>query len=193
MLVAAEIDAVDERPVVDVDTFVQVRLPECVFEPAPIELVRGRRREGVRAPLVAARNVRVAVSREEVPEAGLLELLVFEVVPHPDDLGEVVGADLDGGLADLEGGVRRRALALLRDEHRGLGTGPLQLTTQAEAGQPPSEDDDVVARSRPVACAAKSGVLLHVFALLRSVPGEYSNGAAPNVQRQPPLFGLATV
>ena len=83
---------------------------ELVLEHPAIDLkgLEVERSAPRRAPLHAPRHVPVVRRREEVPEAGLPEVLLVEVVAQPADVGEVVRADLERRLADLERAVRRR-------------------------------------------------------------------------------------
>jgi hypothetical protein len=117
---------------------------ELVLEASPVELVRGNRRLERHAPLDALGKVGVVAGREEVAEPDLVQLVGLDVVLHTDHFPEVVGAQLDGGLTDLEGGLRGRTLALLEDQDRGVGALLLQLQAQGQGRKPAPEHHDVV-------------------------------------------------
>ena len=85
----------------------------------------------------------VLAGGEEEAQAALGQLLGIEVIAHADHVGEVVGAHLDGRLADLERGLGRGAHALLQDHDRGLRPRGLQLQAECQARQPAAEDRDV--------------------------------------------------
>jgi hypothetical protein len=80
---------------------------------------------------------------EEEAQPALGQLLGIEVIAHPDHVGEVVGADLDGRLADLERGLGRRALALLGDHDRRLRAVRPSAADRASARQAATEDRNV--------------------------------------------------
>ena len=135
--VLAELDVA--RPWCRRDTSLPVatlRSVSCVLEQAAVDLIGGHRRQGGRAPLHPLRDVAVVARREEEAQARLGQFVGLEVVLHPDHLGEVVGAQLDRRLPDLERRQRRRALALLSDEDRGTGL-PLSWIPRVSPASPP--------------------------------------------------------
>jgi hypothetical protein len=80
-------------------------------------LERGDRGEPRRAEFDARHEVSVVAIREEVAKAKFLELIGPQVRFELEPLLEVVGADLDARLTDLEGGLWYRMLPLLDDKH----------------------------------------------------------------------------
>ena len=62
------------------------------------------------------RDVAVVAVREEVAQPELFELSAAQMRLEAEPLREVVRADLDARLADLEGGLRHRVRPLLDDE-----------------------------------------------------------------------------
>ena len=75
----------------------------------------------------------VVAVREEVAQAELLELLRAQVRLEPEHAAEVVRADLDARLADLEGRLAHRMLALLEHQHADVRRLDLQLPRQRQA------------------------------------------------------------
>ena len=118
---------------------------QLVLEATAVELVGGHRRQSHRAPLDPPRDVAVVARREEEAEARLLELVGVHVVLHADDVREVVRAQLDGRLPDLERRLRGGTLSLLGDEDRRLRARLLQLERERQPREPAAEDGDVVA------------------------------------------------
>ena len=128
----------------DLDAILAQRRQQEVLEAPAIELERGHRREVRRPELDAARDVAVVLVREEVAESELLELPVPQVRLEAEHDLEVVRADLDARLANLERRFRDRVLAFLGDQHADVRRLALQLAGEGQAGQTPAEDDDVV-------------------------------------------------
>ncbi len=117
---------------------------EGVLEPAPIELVGRGIVDPTRQPhLDPPSQVLAAGSGEEEAQAHLAQLLALQVRPHPADLAEVVGADLQRRLAHLVGRLGHRPGALLDDRDRGLGPPALELDRQRQPGQATAENRDV--------------------------------------------------
>jgi hypothetical protein len=115
-----------------------------VLQPSAIELKRRHRRKARRAELDAIGDVAVAVVREEVAKAELLELIGAKMRFEAEALLEIVGADLDARLADLERRLRDRMCVLLDDQHAQARRLLVQLAREAAAGQPASENHNVV-------------------------------------------------
>ena len=85
---------------------------EVVLEAAAVELPRRRRQQRAHAHLRAVLHL-VHAFAEEVAQAVLAHLLRLHVLAQAQHLGEVVRADLDGGLADLVRGLADRMRAPL--------------------------------------------------------------------------------
>ena len=153
VLLVSELHVLGSTAFEDVDARLDVRLPQSRLETATVEVVGVLDREIRRAPLVSRRDVVVAVRGEEEPLARLSHLVALEMVPQSEHVGEVVRADLDRRLADLEGAVSRRAAPLLDHGDARVWTGALQLSSERQAGKAAAEDDDVVAVPRTFAHA----------------------------------------
>src|SRR5690606_10958691 len=142
-----------------------------VLEAAAVDLPGGRGQQPADADLGAAVDV-LAPFREEEAEAELPDLLVVEVVAQAEHLGEVPRADLHRGLADLEGGVRCRAVAALEQGDGEGRVGLLELQGERQARQAAPQDRDV--RSPRVIHQARPPVPGGAWA-----PGGSAAGSAP--------------
>ena len=88
---------------------------EEVLEAAAVDLP-GRCRQRLADPQLGAAVEFAAALAEEEPETELAQLRAVEVLAQAEDVGEVMGADLDRGLADLERGLAHRVAVAL--QHR---------------------------------------------------------------------------
>ena len=118
---------------------------ELVLEAPAIELIRRDGRERGIPPFDALRDVAVVAGGKEKAKSRLEQLVLLDVVLHVADAREVVGADLYGGLADLERRLGRWSGPLLGDEDRCLGSLALELERERQAREPAPQDRDVVA------------------------------------------------
>ena len=127
------------------DARVEVARGELVLEPATVELVGRSRRPERRPVLRPLGDVGVVPRREPEADTHLRELVLVDVVLEPEDAREVVGADLETRLADLEGRLGRRSLALLRNHDGGLRPRALELKRERQPGQTAPQNRNVVA------------------------------------------------
>jgi hypothetical protein len=123
---------------------------QLVLEPPAVDLVGERVEVAGRAELNALGDVRVVARRHVEPQAQLALLELLQVVAHADDLAVVIGADLDAGLADLEGRLGRGLGALVGDKHAGLRPLALELDRDRQPRQAAAEDGYVVVPVRRV-------------------------------------------
>ena len=134
MQLVAQLHVPDAGAADEVDPGGQRLLAEKVLEPAAVELVRMDRQPARGPSLDALRQLGVVAGREPEAQAVLRDLLVHEVVREPKLMPEVLAGDLLGRLADLEGRLARRALALLGDEDAGLRPRLLYLVRDGQPG-----------------------------------------------------------
>jgi hypothetical protein len=118
--VVAEVHVLHATAVEEVHAGREVAPSQLVLEAAAVELVGGNRREERRSVLHPLREVAVVARGPEVAQRHLVQLLLLQVVLHPDHFGEVVRPGLDRRLADLESGLGRLTLTLLGGEDRRL-------------------------------------------------------------------------
>jgi len=119
------------------------RIEQVVFEAAAIELVRGDGRKDRRPQLESPGQVAVVRARKEIPEAELGKLRAAQVRLELKALAEIVRADLDARLADLEGGFRHRMRPLLDDQHAQVRRLQMQLPRKTPAGEAAAENRHV--------------------------------------------------
>src|SRR5207253_2980351 len=86
----------------------------------------------------------VVTGGEPEAQAILRDQVVLEVLREPELMPEVLAGDLLGRLADLEGRLGGRALALLSDEDAGLWPRLHNLVRDGQPGEATPEDRDVV-------------------------------------------------
>ena len=122
--VVAELDVPDAGAADEVDPGGQRLLAEEVLEAAAVELVGVDGQAARRAALDALGQLAVVAGGEPEAQAVLRDLLVLEVLLEAEHVREVLAGDLLRRLADLEGGLARRPLALLGDEDAGVGALP---------------------------------------------------------------------
>ena len=131
---AAEIEAAHRGAVDDRDAFGTRALGQEVLEAAAVDLPGGRGQQAADAELGAGVDVHAAVAEEEA-EAELADVFLVQVLAQAEHVGEVVRADLDGGLADLERALAHRMPVALDHGDAQRWIPPLQLQGQGEAGQ----------------------------------------------------------
>ncbi len=144
MPLVAELDVLDDAAVAEVGAGGEHTRRELVLEATAVELVRRQLRPERRPVLGALRDVAVVARRQEEAHAHLRQLIPLDVILQPEHAPEVVRADLERRLADLERGLGRRPLPLLGHEHRRLGSRSLQLQGDGQPGEAAAEDGDVV-------------------------------------------------
>ena len=81
--------------------------------------------------------------REEIAQPELGELPRAQVSVEIEDAAEVVRADLDPRLADLERRFRNRMRPLFDDENMERGILAKKLPGETEAGEASAQDDDI--------------------------------------------------
>ena len=133
---------------------------------------------GRRAALDALGEVAVVACRPPEPQPALVDLLLLEVLLEPDHVAEVVAGDLLRRLADLEGRLARRPVALLGDEDAGVGARLLDLDARASARRAPRRGSRR-RRCLPAACCSRSSSP-HLYP-----PYHRSCIAQPQHRRQP--------
>jgi hypothetical protein len=153
MAIATDLHVLHAAGADEVDPRFHGAVGEEVLEAAAIELVARDGRVLVGAALDARREVTVVARGEPEAEPALVDLVLLEVVLEAEHPAEVVTGDLLGRLADLEGGLRRGAIALLGDEDARVGTRLLDLQPEGQPGQAAAEDRHVVAVGRPLVVA----------------------------------------
>ncbi len=118
---------------------------EGVLQPAPVELVGGQGRLGDLTVLHAPGDVLVAGVAEEHAQAELAQLLGLQVVLQAEDVAQIVGLDLDAGLADLVGGLGHRVRLPFEDGDAQVRIGAPELKGQGQPGDAAAEDGHVEA------------------------------------------------
>jgi len=143
--VRAEFDLADERVVDELDAAALAFLGQEVLEDAAVELVARHRQGPAGAQFGDAVQVAPAVAEEEA-EAELAQLRALQMCTQPEHVLEVVGADLDRGLAHLVAGLGHRVRPAFEHQHVQRGQAQPQLQRQRQAGQAAAHDDDVMQR-----------------------------------------------
>ena len=95
------------------------------------------------AALEPAGDVPVSFVAHEEAQPKFTEL-VAEQIGESEDLTEVVASGLDGRFADLVRGLGRRVLVAFRNENADFGPRLFELECEAQAGEAPARDHDVV-------------------------------------------------
>ena len=121
-----EVHVLDAGAVPEIHALRAAAVGELVLEPPSVDLealsLCAREPGGPHSTRRVTSRLSPAVKK---PQGGLVDVLGIEMVVQVEHVGEVVGAQLERGLTDLERCQRRRALPLLEQEHRRLRTGAL--------------------------------------------------------------------
>ena len=152
-----------------------------ILEPAAIELERRYRRKRRRPQLDAPGKIAIVALREKVAQPELLQLARAQMRFELQHDLQVVRADLDRRLTDLERRFADRMLALLDDQHPHVRRFEVQLARQREAGKAAAENDCVVT----FACRNRAGTVRHQVYSKPRHSGLTGRGGAP------PLAGVA--
>src|SRR5437764_15177351 len=87
---------------------------------------------------------------------------------EPQDIAQVVGSDLDGGLAHFVGSLRDGMLLLLDDQDAGGGTALFELQSQCQASDPTAQDGHIILLRRGINGSSLLLYVLMVFHLATS-------------------------
>src|SRR5690606_2746727 len=137
-----EIHPAYRRAVEELDAHRARVLAEEVLEAAPVQLPGRSRQQPADAQLGATVELFPALAEEEA-EAELADLRRVQVLAQAEHVGEVVGADLDRRLADLERGLAHRVPVPLQYRHPDGRVALPQLQGQAKSRKACAEDGDV--------------------------------------------------
>jgi hypothetical protein len=159
---------------------------EEVLEQAAVDLVARHRERLARAELGDAVDVASLVGEEEA-KAELLQLRVLEVLAQAEDVGEVVGADLDRRLADLVRRDRHGMDTALDDEDVERRERLLELQRKRQSGEAAAGDDDVVPGAVGGDAHERASVATSAWAVRRSA----SEGASGSASGAPPRSTVA--
>ena len=153
---AVERDRLHAASVDNGDAERRVLAQQEVLEASAIEL-EGRDRRKRRGPeLDARRHIAIVAAREEVAQPELLELRGPKMRLEAEPLLEIMRADLDARLADLERRLAHGVAPLLDDEHAKSRRLEAKLAREAAAREAAPENGHVVARGHCRAIVIKN-------------------------------------
>src|SRR5690606_37751830 len=155
-----ELHAAHRRAVEEFDPQRSRAFAEEVLEPAPVQLPGRRRQQPADAQLGAAVELFAALAEEET-EAELADLRRVQVLAQAEHVGEIVRADLDRRLADLERGLAHRVPDPLQYHHPDGRVALPQLQCQAKSRKASAGNGDV----------GTAGAGGHLLGASRGVPG----------------------
>ena len=125
----------------EVDTRLDHQLTELGFQRATIDLIRLGRQEPPCA--VFGPRCKIARALKEVAQPELLEMRLFQIVVQLKGMVVIKRADFDGGLTDLEAGMRQWSRDRIENQDGERVATQAQLPGESQAGQATTTDDEI--------------------------------------------------